>query len=92
MLASARNNADVTIKLFEANLSVAGGASVKKEWISSKNLPLAVHYLADVLALGVMFEANMFGVKIPVQLSVMGMVNIDIIRIMCSWYLRYRKS
>ena len=77
VLASARNFANVTIKLFETNLSVAGGASVTKDWLSRNKLPHAVLCLTDVLALGVMFEANRFGVEIPDRLSVMGFENLD---------------
>ena len=76
-LSAARKDANVTIKLFETNLSVSGGASVANQWLSSKNLPHAVLCLADVMALGVMFEANKFGVKIPDRLSVMGFENLD---------------
>jgi LacI family transcriptional regulator len=58
--------------LKEAPLHVAGGADAARHWIKNDKLPDACLCLADILALGVIFESHSHRIKIPDDLSVMG--------------------
>ena len=68
---------DVTITLEEVPLCVNGGSSATQRWVAEKSLPDACLCLADVLALGVIFESHHQGINIPDELSVMGFEDLD---------------
>lgn len=78
VLAAGKNNAMISLTLHETELGVTGGAEVARKWFCTKNaLPHACLCLADVLALGVVFEATRQEIQIPSQMSLMGFENLD---------------
>ncbi len=74
---SAGNRAGLTLTLDEVELGVAGGSKTLRNWCNNNELPDACLCLADVLALGVIFEARKLQIDIPGQLSVMGFEDHD---------------
>ncbi len=74
---AARKNKNINVTLFETELGAEGGSTVFGNWIADKQLPHACLCLADVLALGLLFEANRHNLKIPEQMSLMGFENLD---------------
>ncbi len=76
-LQSAGIRAGISVTLEEVSLSVAGGCNAVRSWLEHSDIPDACLCLADVLALGVIFEANKHQIDIPNQLSVMGFEDLD---------------
>lgn len=72
-----KHNKDLSITLFETDLEVAGGSAVLSNWIADKQLPHACLCLADIIALGMIFEAHRHDVQIPKQMSLMGFENLN---------------
>jgi len=67
----------VQVTLQEASLGVAGGSAVAKQWFATDTLPDACLCLADVLALGVIFEAHNQSISVPDAFSLMGFEDLD---------------
>jgi len=74
---AALQNRGVDNACYQATLSVTGGTNVLRQLCTENKVPTACLCLADVLALGVIFEANRQEIRIPEQLSVMGFENLD---------------
>lgn len=72
-----QKHSNISIALEDTSLNVAGGSRVVNRWVKKKNLPDACLCLADVLALGAIFESHKQSIAIPNQLSVMGFENLD---------------
>ncbi len=68
---------NVTVRLEEAALQITGGSDAAQRWVADNSLPDACLCLADVLALGVIFEAHKQRLSIPGELSVMGFEDLD---------------
>jgi LacI family transcriptional regulator len=67
----------LTIDFFEAELSVEGGKYMVQSILSTNTQYTAILCFSDVLALGVYFALFEAGIKIPVDISVMGFDNLD---------------
>jgi LacI family transcriptional regulator len=65
------------IRFCEVPLSVTGGADATRAVFSGTAPPTAILCLSDVLALGVMFEAQRLQKSIPQDLSVMGFDDLE---------------
>lgn len=78
-LQGVREGADRSASLVEVetSLDVAGGSSAARQLLAQSARPTAALCLSDVLALGVLFEAARFQVRVPEQLSVMGFDDLD---------------
>lgn len=63
--------------IIETQLSVQGGASAAQQLFKMDPKPTAILCLTDILALGVVFEAQRQGIHIPDELSVMGFDNLE---------------
>ena len=68
---------DLELTMHEASLGVGGGNAVASEWFARKQLPEACLCLADVLALGVLFEAGRHRVTVPDAFSLMGFEDLE---------------
>lgn len=77
VLSAAKELKDIDITLFQAELGVAGGVAVAKNLFAQKPLPDACLCLADVFALGLLFEAQRQKIPVPEELSVMGFEDTD---------------
>jgi LacI family transcriptional regulator len=67
-----------SLRYFETGLDVAGGAQAARLALStSKWQPSAFLCLSDVLALGVLFEAQRRNLSVPSELSLMGFDDLD---------------
>jgi len=77
VLAAQDKNRNINLNLTEAELDVSGGSAASRDWFSTNKLPHACLCLADILALGVIFEAHRHNVTIPDQMSLMGFENLD---------------
>jgi LacI family transcriptional regulator len=67
-----------SLKLFETGLDVVGGTQAAQIALSTDTWrPSAFLCLSDVLALGVLFEAQRRQLRIPTDLSVMGFDDLD---------------
>ena len=77
VLTAAKEHRDIDITLNQAGLGVSGGVTVAKNLFSQKPLPDACLCLADVFALGLLFEAQRQKIAVPKQLSVMGFEDLD---------------
>ena len=69
--------APTQVAFFENSLDVAGGAAAAREALKASPRPTAVLCLSDVIALGVTFEVERAGLKIPSDVSVMGFDDLD---------------
>lgn len=74
---SAGKRAGIKLSLEQVELGVAGGSNALRNWSDNNDIPDACLCLADILALGVMFEAGKQSIGIPDQLSVMGFEDLD---------------
>lgn len=72
----ALGSADNTL-FFEVDLSVEGGRRAAMEILNTDKRPSAILCFSDVLALGVMFLLQSQGIRIPLDISVMGFDNLD---------------
>ncbi|MEM7258666.1 MAG: LacI family DNA-binding transcriptional regulator [Pseudomonadota bacterium] len=68
---------DIDITLQQVPLHVTGGSGAARDWVNANQLPDACLCLADVLALGVIFESQKQQINIPQELSVMGFEDLD---------------
>lgn len=55
-----------------AELAIDSGVESAKRLFESQQAPTAIFCLSDILALGVLFEANRQNIKIPKEISLMG--------------------
>lgn len=67
----------VSLNSVETSLDSEGGAMVARPLLAGRRRPTAVLCLSDVLALGVLFEAERGGLTVPDDLSVMGFDDLD---------------
>ena len=65
------------LSLVETGLSVEGGVHAVRELATMKPRPTALLCLSDVLAMGALFEAPRQGLRVPDDLSVMGLDDLD---------------
>ena len=65
------------LSLMETGVSVEGGVHAARELATMKPRPTALLCLSDVLAMGALFEAPRQGLRVPVDLSVMGFDDLD---------------
>lgn len=72
-----RKHRDCIITLEEAALHVSGGSRALHGWVHDNRVPSACLCLADVIALGVLFEAQKHNISVPDNLSVMGFEDLD---------------
>lgn len=68
---------DTELSTISVDLSVAGGVAGARQVLKSETLPTAILCLSDVQALGVLFEMQRQGVRIPQDLSLMGFDNLE---------------
>ncbi|MBN2448520.1 MAG: LacI family DNA-binding transcriptional regulator, partial [Phycisphaerae bacterium] len=64
--------------LFQHPADVAGGATVLKMAVSMKNRPTAVYFADWLLAIGGLKAAHAMGVRVPEDLSIMGVDDADL--------------
>lgn len=72
-----RTHRKVKITLEEVEPNVSGGSRAMRGWVKKNSMPDACLCLADVIALGVIFESYKHNINVPENLSVMGFENLD---------------
>ncbi len=66
--------------LLDGDFSVDSGRNALRTLISGEDMPTAIFCANDIMALGVLFEAQAAGVKVPDQLSVIGFDGLEVHR------------
>lgn len=68
---------DANIEFFETSLDVEGGSQAAQQMLGRSSPPSAIFCLSDILALGVLFEAERRNIAVPERLSLMGCDDLD---------------
>lgn len=64
---------NIRLDLFEAEISFEGAQDIAKDILSKDTLPTAIACMSDVLAIGVLQQLQRAGLRIPEDISILGM-------------------
>jgi len=70
---------DIKYKIFEGDHKLEGGIKAAREIIDSKNMPTAIICSNDLTASGAMRELIKFGLKVPEDISIIGIDNSNLL-------------
>lgn len=73
-----RGVAPESVAVAEANLHIDGGRQALRKLMRAEHAPTAVFAANDLMALGVMWEARQMGLRIPGDLSLVGLDDIEL--------------
>ncbi len=68
---------DASVRFLETSLDVKGGSQAARRILGEPSSPSAAFCLSDILALGVLFEAERRDIAVPDRLSLMGCDDLD---------------
>lgn len=66
------------VTVVEANLDIDGGRRALRRLMHAKPVPTAIFAANDLTALGIVWEARQLGLRVPDDLSVIGLDNIEL--------------